>query len=170
MGANFARVRPMVLADLPNVLAWRNHPDVRRYMYTQHEIAEDEHRQWFERAVQDLGRHLLVFEDAGEARGFVNLHRLSAGSVADWGFYLAPYAPKGTGQSLGRAALNYAFTEIGLHKVCGQALAYNERSIRFHRRLGFSQEGVLRDQHFDGQYYYDVVYFGLIATEWQVKL
>ena len=169
MDTDFANVRPMIAADLENVLAWRNHPDVRRYMYTQHEIAEDEHRRWFERAAQDPDRHLLVFEVAGVAQGFVNFHRVAAGGVADWGFYLAPDVPRGTGHLLGRTALNYAFAEIGLHKVCGQAPAYNERSIRFHHKLGFSREGVLRDQHFDGQCYHDVVCFGLIAAEWHAK-
>lgn len=140
MDTDFANVRPMIAADLENVLAWRNHPDVRRYMYTQHEIAEDEHRRWFERAAQDPDRHLLVFEAAGVAQGFVNFHRVAAGGVADWGFYLAPDVPRGTGHLLGRTALNYAFAEIGLHKVCGQALAYNERSIRFHHKLGFSRK------------------------------
>lgn len=161
-----ARVRPMTGDDLERVLAWRNHPEVRRYMYTQHEIALDEHRRWFERAAQDPARHLLVFEADGVPRGFVNLHRIAAGGVADWGFYVAPDAPRGTGRLLGRAALDYAFAEAGLHKVCGQALAYNERSVRFHCSLGFREEGILREQHFDGQRYHDVVCFGLLAGEW----
>jgi len=33
-------------------------------------------------------------------------------------------------------------------------------------RLGFQREGVLRQQHFDGQQYHDVVCFGLLANEW----
>jgi UDP-4-amino-4,6-dideoxy-N-acetyl-beta-L-altrosamine N-acetyltransferase len=53
-----------------------------------------------------------------------------------------------------------------LHKLCGQALAFNERSIRFHQNLGFRREGVLRQQHFDGEQYHDVVCFGLLASEW----
>lgn len=43
-----SHIRPMVYADLERVLAWRNHPDVRRYMYTQHEITLDEHQRWYE--------------------------------------------------------------------------------------------------------------------------
>lgn len=152
--------------DLERVLGWRNHPEVRRYMYTQHEIGLDEHRRWFERAAQDPARHLLVFEGDGVPRGFVNLHLIASGGVADWGFYVAPDAPRGTGRLLGRTALQYAFAQAGLHKVCGQALAYNDRSIRFHLNQGFRQEGLLREQHFDGQRYHDVVCFGLLASEW----
>lgn len=157
----------MTLADLEQVLAWRNDLEVRRYMYTQHEISLPEHSRWFERASQDSSRHLLVFENNAVPLGFINIHEFSAGGVADWGFYAAPDAPKGTGRKLGQTALHYAFIQAGLHKLCGQALAYNERSIKFHCSLGYQQEGILRDQHFDGQSYHDVVCFGLLATEWQ---
>lgn len=159
----------MICEDLELVLNWRNHEDVRRYMYSQHEIGLIEHTAWYERAVRDTSRHLLVFEVDGVAMGFINLHQIAPAGVADWGFYVAPDAPKGTGRKLGQAALQYAFDDVGLHKLCGQALAYNERSINFHRNLGFVQEGVLREQHFDGQHYHDVVCFGLLAAEQQTN-
>jgi UDP-4-amino-4,6-dideoxy-N-acetyl-beta-L-altrosamine N-acetyltransferase len=156
-------------ADLEMVLAWRNHPEVRRYMYTQHEIALDEHRRWFEHCAGNPSKHLLVFELAGLASGFVSFTQIEGGKIADWGFYTMPDAPRGCGRLLGQAALQHAFSALGLHKVCGQALAYNERSIGFHRRLGFEQEGILRDQHFDGELYHSVVCFGLLESEWQAR-
>jgi UDP-4-amino-4,6-dideoxy-N-acetyl-beta-L-altrosamine N-acetyltransferase len=161
-----ARIRPMFHTDLERVLGWRNHPEVRRYMYTQQEIALDEHQKWFERTLQDRKKHLLIYESGGAALGFVNIGELARGQVADWGFYVAPDAPKGTGRELGTAAVQYAFDNLELHKLCGQVLAFNERSVRFHQSLGFRQEGVLRDQHFDGEGYHNVVCFGLLRHEW----
>ncbi len=160
-------VRPMVHADLARVLAWRNHLEVRRFMYTQHEITLNEHQRWFEGALQDPRKHLLIFEFSGKPLGFVNFSELACSGVADWGFYAAPEAPKGSGRLLGHAALDHAFTQLKLHKVCGQALAHNERSIRFHQTLGFQQEGTLRDQHFDGEQYRHVFCFGLLSNEWR---
>lgn len=162
-----SQIRSMVHADLELVLAWRNHPDVRRYMYTQHEITLDEHQRWFERALADQKKHLLIFEENHQPLGFVNFNETEQGGIVDWGFYAAPDAPKGSGRQLGCAALNHAFTQLKLHKVCGQALAYNERSIRFHQSLGFQQEGTLRDQHFDGDRYHHVICFGLLCHEWR---
>lgn len=162
-------IRVMSADDLHSVLAWRNHPDIRRYMYTQHEITLEEHRAWFERASQDPRKHLLVFEVGGVAQGFVNITEQISPGVADWGFYIAPDATKGTGRQLGQTALQYAFKSLRLHKVCAQALAFNERSIKFHRGLGFQQEGILRDQHYDGENYHAVICFGLLSTEWQPK-
>lgn len=165
-----AGVRPMADTDVERVLAWRNHLEVRRYMYTQHEITLDEHQRWFERTRQDPRKHLLIFEADNQALGFVSFSEHESNGIADWGFYVAPDAPKGCGRELGRAALDHAFNDIKLHKVCGQAVAFNERSIHFHQSLGFQQEGALRDQHFDGERYHHVICFGLLSHEWQPKL
>lgn len=160
-------MRQMIEADLERVLIWRNHIDVRRFMYTQHEISSEEHRQWFVGASRDQCKRLLVFELCGVPCGFVQFKRDALSMNADWGFYLAPAAAPGTGRLLGRAALSDAFGYWGLHKVCGEAMASNMRSIRFHLSLGFHQEGVRREQFYDGNSYHDVHCFGLLASEWQ---
>ena len=162
-----SQIRPMVHADLELVLTWRNHPDVRRYMYTQHDITLAEHQRWFERSLPDPNKHLLVFEDNHQPLGFVNFNETGIGGIADWGFYAAPDAPKGSGRQLGSAALTHAFTQLKFHKVNGQALAYNERSIQFHQSLGFQKEGILREQHFDGERYHHVICLGLLRHEWR---
>ncbi|HVK99653.1 MAG TPA: UDP-4-amino-4,6-dideoxy-N-acetyl-beta-L-altrosamine N-acetyltransferase [Dongiaceae bacterium] len=168
------RVRPMTTDDLQQVLAWRNHEAVRRFMLTQHEISLAEHIQWFARASRDDGRHLLIFETStsendSDPLGFVSFQALAQGGVAEWGFYVAPGAPRGTGSQMGQTALQYAFDALGFDKVEGQALAHNESSIRFHVRMGFTQEGVLRRHHFDGARYHDLICFGLLANEWQLQ-
>lgn len=163
------RLRPMAESDLEQVLQWRNHPEVRRYMYTTHEIRPEEHRRWFSGASDNPSVYLLIYEHFGVDSGFVNITRSRCHDVADWGFYLSPLAAKGTGRSLGKEALSYGFDYLGLHKLCGQAIAFNERSIAFHRALGFKEEGRLRDQHFDGAAYHDVVCFGLLDHEWKIS-
>jgi UDP-4-amino-4,6-dideoxy-N-acetyl-beta-L-altrosamine N-acetyltransferase len=160
-------IRPMAKTDLETVLVWRNHENVRCYMYTQHEISLEEHSQWFERASIDPKRHLLIYEAGSKPQGFINIHEIAPGGIADWGFYAAPDTPKGTGRALASAALRHAFITLGLHKLCGQVIAFNERSIQFHLRLGFLQEGIFQQQHFDGQNYHDVWCFGLLADHWQ---
>ena len=160
-------IRVMTADDLHLVLSWRNNPDIRRYMYTQHEILLSEHQRWFEQASQNPHKHLLIYAAEESPVGFIQFSQLNGTPIADWGFYAAPNAPKGTGRRLGRAALIHAFEHLGLHKICGQALAYNEPSIRLHLALGFQQEGLLRDQHYNGQAYHDVLCFGLLTSEWQ---
>lgn len=162
-------LRPMTIADLQSVLEMRNDPEIRRYMLTQHEISIDEHSAWFKRALENPGVELLVFELDKTCCGFVQFKKTNYQGVVDWGFYVDTNAPKGTGKKLGFAALHYAFEEEKLHKVCGQALHWNQPSIEFHKSLGFAQEGILRDQHFDGASYHDLVCFGMLRREWAGK-
>ena len=160
-------VRRMTAADLDLVRAWRNRADIRQWMFTQHEIGAAEHAAWFDRASQAADRCLLIYEEAGVPRGFVHFSNVAPGAAADWGFYTSADAPKGTGRALGHAALDYAFDALALHKVCGQMLASNAASIRFHQSLHFTQEGVLRAQYFIGGVHLDLLCFGLLVDEWR---
>jgi UDP-4-amino-4,6-dideoxy-N-acetyl-beta-L-altrosamine N-acetyltransferase len=135
-------------------------------MYTDREISPQEHAQWYEHASQDNMRSLLIFECDKRAQGFVNLHRVADWGLGEWGFYAAPGAIRGTGRALGEAALDYAFNTLQLHKICGEVIANNIRSLRLHEMLGFQREGILREQHFDGKKHWDVHCFGLLANEW----
>jgi UDP-4-amino-4,6-dideoxy-N-acetyl-beta-L-altrosamine N-acetyltransferase len=160
-------IRVVTWDDLEMVLAWRNHTDVRRFMFTQHKISLEEHRKWFAKATQDRNRSLLIIEEAKQPIGYVQFSQVVEGGIADWGFYTSPDAPKGTGRKLGVTALNHAFGSLKIHKVCGLAIEGNQASINFHKRLGFALEGVLRDQQRIEGTYHDLHCFGLLAREWQ---
>jgi len=160
------QVRTVMPDDLPMLLEWRNHPKIRRFMFTQHEISLEEHLNWYKRTSQDSSRSLLLVEEANSAIGYVQFNQITIGGVSDWGFYARPDAPSGSGSKLGHAALQYAFDVLQLHKVCGQAIETNQASIRFHQKLGFTQEGVLREQRRLDHTYHAVICFGLLAHEW----
>lgn len=160
------RVRNMREEDLEDVLRWRNHPEVRRWMYTSHEISPSEHREWYARVARDPRRHLLIAEEAGTPLGFVQFTETGDEGVADWGFYAVPDARPGSGAKLGTAALDHAFGALGLRKVRGEAIARNERSAGFHRKLGFAPEGVIQKRSPDGTAPLDVLCFILEASDW----
>lgn len=156
----------MSASDLERVWEWRNSPDVRRFMFTTHVIPWDEHLSWFERVQANSKVKLFIYELNSIPVGFASLTMACHEHIADWGFYLDPSAPRGSGRGLGDSVIRHAFQNLALHKLCGQALAFNERSIAFHRSLGFEEEGCLREQHFDGKRYHDVLCFGLLKADW----
>ena len=160
------RVRTMRKHDLECVLSWRNHPDVRRFMLTQHEITAHEHHAWFERACNDATRALLVIEDQNQPVGCVVFSGVQPNSAADWSFYSSPDSPAGTGRHVCSMALDFVFKELKIHKVAGQVLDYNVASIRLHQRLGFIQEGTLREHIQINKNYHDLLCFGVLSSEW----
>jgi UDP-4-amino-4,6-dideoxy-N-acetyl-beta-L-altrosamine N-acetyltransferase len=158
----------MTHADLENVLAWRNDEAVRRMMLKPEVISWEDHCKWFELASKAPNRKLLVAARDGAAFGFAQLAWDEKSKVADWGFHVSPAAPAGSGTLMCAAVLDFAFSNAVLHKVCGQVLAFNEKSCALHRRLGFEQEGVLQSHHHAGGQWHDVVCFGIFPDGWTV--
>jgi UDP-4-amino-4,6-dideoxy-N-acetyl-beta-L-altrosamine N-acetyltransferase len=161
--------RRMCEHDLETVLRWRNHSDVSKYMFSQHEITVAEHCAWFARSEKDDTRALLVVEENNLMIGCVVFSNVSWGGTADWGFFADPCSPSGTGRKVCEAALDFAFRELQIHKVAGQVLDFNEASIRMHRRLGFTQEGILREQQLIDEKYIGLIVFGLLSFEWRER-
>ena len=159
-------IRAMTEDDLLMVLEWRNHSDVRRFMFSPHKITLAEHSEWFAIASHDTTRRLLIVEISKQALGFVQFSQVVEGATADWGFYVSPGAPKGSGRMLGVAALNYAFDTLKLKKVSGQVISSNQPSIAFHQRMGFALEEVLPKKQLNNGTYCSLHCFEMLATDW----
>lgn len=150
--------------DLKLIYSWRSHSSIRKFMLAQENFSFEKHIEWFSKIQEDSSKHLLIIEEESEPIGFAQFSRLD--EIAYWGFYAAPDAPKGTGTKIGKAALEFGFLNLNLHKVCGQVLDFNKASIKLHTKLGFVKEGILREHHKVGSEYYDLVSFGLLSKEW----
>lgn len=163
-------LRPLAEADLDTVRTWRNAPEVRKGMFSTHEITQAEHLAWFARINQDPHVRWCMHEDMqGQADGVVGFTQYRPEMrTAFWGFYLDPGAQTGAGSRLGLDGLDHAFSVLNLHKLNAEVIATNERSLRFHQRLGFRQEGLFRDAHFDGNQFVDVLRFSMLESEWAV--
>lgn len=164
-------LRKLTEDDLPLVLTWRNNLEVRRFMYNNHEISETEHRSWFVHMDNDPQSLWFIQQDENdESDGVVYFTQYQPENRSSfWGFYTAPDTPAGTDTKLGLDALDKAFNELNLHKLNAEVLSSNERSLRFHDKLGFHREGIFRDSLYDGQKYDDVIRFGILKSEWQEK-
>jgi len=162
-------LHPLDETDLGLILPWRNAPAVREAMYHHHEISPEEHDAWFEGMRRNPSARWYLYSDlVGVSQGVVYFTEFDPGQrTAFWGFYTRPGASPGTGTRMLREGLELAFGELGLRKLNGEALITSVASAKVHRKLGFVQEGVFREQHFDGDRYVDVVRFGLLAREWE---
>lgn len=98
--------------------------------------------------------------------GFV---RLGLGGVqaAKLGFAVAA-AHWGHGHAVdaARALIGYGFTTLGLHRISAAIGPDNAASIAIVTRLGFSQEGRLRDHVFTNGAWRDSILYSLLVHEW----
>ena len=65
-----------------------------------------------------------------------------------------------------RALIDYAFTDGRLHRIVILAAPQNVRSRAVPERLGFTQEGVAREQGVAAGGFHDLVIYGLLEHEW----
>ncbi|MET9227641.1 GNAT family protein [Lentzea sp. NPDC003310] len=68
-----------------------------------------------------------------------------------------------------RLLLNFMFGERRFHKCEASVWAFNDASIALHRKLGFTEEGRLRDHEFFAGRHHDVVLFGMTAPEFAAR-
>jgi RimJ/RimL family protein N-acetyltransferase len=114
---------------------------------------------WFQYAVERTADHTLI--------GDVAVHLHENLMQAEIGFTLAPDSQKqGYATEAVRAVLDRLFRVQGLHKVTGECDARNTASAALMERLGFTREGLLRQQTYIKGEWTDDLLYGLLATEW----
>ena len=167
-----ADLRPIEAGDKDRILAWRNSPDVRAYMYTDHVIPESEHARWWAGVPGDARRRYWIIEANGQPVGLANLadidrHRRQCA----WAYYLADPSVRGMG--LGSYVeywmLQRVFETEGLHKLWCEVLISNAPVWRLHETFGFRQEARFRDHVFKDGAWQDVLGLGILEDEWRER-
>jgi UDP-4-amino-4,6-dideoxy-N-acetyl-beta-L-altrosamine N-acetyltransferase len=149
----------------------RNLPDVRRYMYTAHEIGEAEHQAWLASLQGNPRQSVFVVLNDGHPIGVVSLSAIDATQqTADWAFYLDPQVQgKGFGSLVEFWLLDHAFGDAGLEKLNCEVLHSNTAVIGMHQKFGFALEGVRRQNIIKEGQRVDVVLLGITKAEWQAR-
>ncbi|KAE9648856.1 UDP-4-amino-4,6-dideoxy-N-acetyl-beta-L-altrosamine N-acetyltransferase [Pseudomonas sp. PB103] len=154
-----------------HVRTLRNQPDVRKYMYTSHEISEQEHAHWLTSLQGNPRQQVFVVIKDEQALGVVSLNAINAlQKTADWAFYLdVALQGKGLGSLVEFWMLDYAFDIAGLEKLNCEVLAMNAAVVKMHQKFGFKIEGIRRQNVVKDGVRVDVVLLGITKEEWQNK-
>lgn len=161
-------LRAMLDSDLECVLDWRNRPEIRNNMYTNHVISVEEHARWFAGASRDPTKRLLMcIDDDGVPVGVVTFSNIDVRQrSATWGFYSGDTTRRGVGSAMELLALDYAFVDLGLEKLNGEVLSFNMPVVEFHRKYGFRVEGIFRSHYERDGTRYDVYRIAHFRKAW----
>src|SRR5215213_6004954 len=167
-------LRAVERQDAPLLYRWFNDPVVMdgwgwsapaRSMQTVTDQVED----WLAREIV-IGRpEALIAESlAGDPVGLiiVRTDRPEAHSVELSLLVDADHWGQGFGFDITETTLEACFNGWGVHRIGVRVEKGNERALALYRRLGFKEEGRLRQAAFRDGRYADVLLFSLLADEW----
>lgn len=103
----------------------------------------------------------------GDVVGTVGLHRYDAQvQAAELGYWVSSeVAGQGLMTEAAEAVIDFAWTQLELHRIELHAAPANEASVGVAEKLGFTREGLLRDGSRGADGWHDVYVFGLLASD-----
>ncbi|OLB66895.1 MAG: GNAT family N-acetyltransferase [Actinobacteria bacterium 13_2_20CM_2_72_6] len=168
-------LRPLGLADVDALLAYRSRPDVCRYVpfepMTPEVVAERLASVWANPELTDEGQALTLGMEVagtgvlvGDAVLFWNSREHAGGEI---GYVVNPeFSGHGYATEAAHALLRLGFDELGLHRIVARIDERNESSAKLARRLGMRQEALLVENEFLKGEWTNEVDFAMLAAEW----
>jgi ribosomal-protein-serine acetyltransferase len=114
------------------------------------------------------GLQTTIVDPDGRIIGMVGVHAIDwANRKTSIGYWLArDHQGRGIMTAAVRAYVDHAFQTWGLNRVTIEAAVGNARSRAIPERLGFREEGTLRETERVGDRMLDHVVYGLLAADW----
>ncbi|MGB2896128.1 MAG: GNAT family protein [Anaerolineales bacterium] len=169
------RLRAVEREDLPRFVKWFDDPEVRAGISLFMPLSLAEEEDWYEGMLKkDPIEHTLSIDvHKGETWthiggcGLFDLEpqsrRMELGVIigerSSW--------DQGIGTDVVRTLLRHAFETLNLNRVVLQVYETNLRAIQVYKKIGFIEEGRLRQDHFINGQYVDVVIMGILCEEWK---
>jgi UDP-4-amino-4,6-dideoxy-N-acetyl-beta-L-altrosamine N-acetyltransferase len=172
IGQGIFYLRPVRLDDREKIYLWRNMPEVAKYMYTDHQITEEEHNLWFDAVQKGSGRKYWIIVYEKEEVGLVNLYDIDPlNRRCFWAFYIASknVRGKGVGSIVEYYILKHVFEDLDYNKLCCEVLSSNHNVVDMHKNFGFQEEGLYRQHRIKNGQFVDVVALGMLRSEWNEK-
>lgn len=105
----------------------------------------------------------------GTLAGIIDYNTIDwSNRTASIGYWLgASFQGKGLVTKACRALIGYAFNELKLNRMEIRCATGNKRSRAIPERLGFTQEGTVRQAEWLYDHFVDHAVYGMLASEWQ---
>jgi ribosomal-protein-serine acetyltransferase len=169
-------IRPLVEEDAAELYALVdcNRARLAHWMPWAAEQTLDQTKAFISRALQqeqvEDGFQRAVVVGAAIA-GTIGFHRIDRDNRStSIGYWIgAEFEGQGVMSAAVTELIRHAFGALQLHRVELQIAPDNERSRALAARLGFREEGLLRDAERFGEEYRDLLMHSLLATEWEAR-
>jgi len=168
-GGRKVRLRPIREEDLARIVRWRNDPQILSRLLSHRKLTIEKQREWFAKLPGDESKRSFIIETLdGRAVGQGGFGSIDAHSrTAELGVMIGERSEQGRGygSEAVRLLAEYGFGGLGLHRIQLRVLEGNDRALGIYRKLGFRDEGRLREAIFKDGRFLDVLLLGMLAGE-----
>ena len=168
------RLRAIEREDLPRFVMWLNDPDVVQGLMLGSPLSIPQEERWFEKLLEHpVEEHPLVIElKMNEA--WIPVGNIAFDSIAwvdraaEVGIVIGEkkFWNQGYGCEAMRLMLRHGFNDLNLNRIYLRVYATNPRAVKSYEKAGFTHEGRLRQAHFQGGQYVDVLLMSILRSEW----
>lgn len=168
-----ASLRLLTPQDESMILEWRNSDAVAPYMLRDTLISQEEHHRWFGQILHDTDFAVFrIMEHEGVSCGLASLSPINTEKLSgEWGGYLAPHIPRGSGlgKTLMYLSLTTAFSHLRLNLVQVEVIVGNDAAIGLYDSIGFIRGETIfnRAEHKNGPV--DVIAMSLTRDDWNAR-
>jgi len=169
------RLRAREPGDEPMLYRWFNDPEVTEHLTVRYPLSHAQERAFIESAAEISYNHASFgVETITEGRliGGVGLEKTSPESRrATLGIALGDkqFWNGGYGTDTMRVICRFGFETMNLHRIDLEVYASNARARRVYEKVGFKQEGILREAMYKYGRYEDIVQMGLLEGELRLR-
>lgn len=150
-------------------------PEVDRLTGTTETFAHDDVIAYFMRNFKDnTRRDFLIIDSDSHIIGESVINEIDA-RTRSANFRIAIFNSKDCSHGIGSWAVqqtvDYAFSELHLHRLSLDVFSYNPRAKHVYEKAGFIQEGILRDAAIDPAdgSYADIILMAILEDEWRSR-
>lgn len=163
-------LRPIDKKDLSKTLSWRNDPVIaEKTLGSRFPVTVDMEENWYQGGdFVEFSTKIIFAIDLKSDNSIVGYTHLSK---IDWisktcFFGMVIGDPKSQKKGYGSEAMHilfrYAFNTLNLRKVCLEVVCHNHEALSAYKKIGFYEEGLLKNQVFSNNKYHDVCLMGLL--------
>ncbi len=144
-------IREITENDTDLIIKWRNSEHVKKRFIYRKNITRESHTNWLnEKVKKGICKQFIIYiADIEKPIGSVYLSNIDyENQNAEYGIFIgeSDELGKGYGSEAGKLILEYAFNQLKLHKVYLRVFADNLSAINSYRKIGFVQEGLLKEE------------------------
>lgn len=170
------KIYPLTEREIDKKVVWYNDPDIRKYLHYTNLFNIQDSLKWLDRIKESNTRkEFVIWICEGRMEipvGIIGLFEID-GENRKAGFYITLGEKKYQGKGIAKKAtvmfLRKMFEQFSLHKIYLYTDVENKPARRLYEKIGFTLEGIMRDELFYQNHYVSRCYYSMLFEEFEEK-